>query len=853
MAAFDTYKDTKFSAVDAGESVKLSSNAATDPTGSSDYRLYRNGTDLYWWNGSSAKKLNDQSGGGGGAGGLDGAYSAAQNSVTMDEGPITLTDATAGALNTLVLVKSGAGSGNLLDMAVDAALTGNAIDIDMNLGVAAKAIYIDNGAGARTGSDLNVKSDSTGTHSVIDIDASGSGAVTGFDFQGSYNGSPAGQAMSVTFDANDNLDTKVMLLTTNAGARGVMFDLDLGHTDSGTTSHVFDIDASGIIDSNIFDFATSAACTGNVINIVMDNAVGGTALRVAGAGVRTEPFIELIGTQTGSADMIDLSADGAFTGDVLDIDMNAAVGGRAINIDVAGARTAALMAVTLDGTFGSSAGGTLWDINVSQTGASASPLFDIDVSGVYTGNIFDYASSAASTGHVFNIDMDANLAGSFLVLDYGNGTRTEDMIQVTFDGAGTAPFWDINITNTGAGGTSDYWDIDVTGVYTGSILDIAYSSAAATGDAIAIDMGTAVAASALVLLGAGARTDDMIKIDDSSTGNSHIFDINMTGAYTGNILDISFATAAATGEAIQIVMGTNVSGSALVLTGTGSRTDDLIKIDDDSTGNSHTFDINFSGAYTGNCLDVTYATAAATGNALDLNMGTNVEGMAISVNSAATGTSGEGSALDVVHSGNLAAGADVVRIESTGSPSATSHVLAVEQTTGAGLAGSYALYVNATGANVEGLKVDAGNVVFDENLTVSGTLSYKQLTEVVTSANVITAAETGSVFFLNAAAEFASTLPAPAAGLHFTFIVTGAPSGANYTITTNNSDNIILGQVHSSTGGNADSETSGADTINFVDGSSVVGDTVQVWCDGTNWFAQCFSDADGGITITTAS
>ena len=553
----------------------------------------------------------------------------------------------------------------------------------------------------------------------------------------------------------------------------------------------------------MFDFATSAACTGNVLNIVMDNAVAGTALRVTGAGVRTEPFVELISTATGSADMVDLSADGAFTGDVLDIDMNAAVGGRAINIDVAGARTAALMAVTLDGTFGSSAGGTLWDINVSQTGASASPLFDIDVSGVYTGNIFDIALTAAATGHVFNVDMDANLAGSFLVLDYGNGTRTEDMIQVTFDGAGTAPFWDVNITNTGAGGTSDWMDIDVTGVYTGSILDIVYSSAAATGDAIVIDMGTAVAASALVLAGAGARTDDMIKIDDASTGNAHIFDINFTGVYTGNCLDISYATSAATGDAINIAMGTAVAGSAIVLNGTGARTDDMIKIDDDSTGNSHIFDINMSGIYTGNVLDVAFATAAATGDAIKLAMGTNVAGQAIVVTSAATGVTAEGSGLDIAHTGDLVAGADLARFTSTGSPSSTSNLVAIEQTTGAGTAGAYALYINATGTNVEALKVDAGGVVFDETLTVTGAATFT--TGAQSTAVAVTATSDGLTTGLigagsryvtatSASANDIVTLPAATVGNIITMYV-GAngcevrtPSGSNVKINNVDSD-----------------------------------------------------------------
>lgn len=74
----------------------------------------------------------------------------------------------------------------------------------------------------------------------------------------------------------------------------------------------------------------------------------------------------------------------------------------------------------------------------------------------------------------------------------------------------------------------------------------------------------------------------------------------------------------------------------------------------------------------------------------------------------------------VTGSGDLTAGKDLARFISTGSLSSTSNVVAIEQTTGAGVSGSYGLYINCTGANVEALKVDAGAVVFDETLTVTG-------------------------------------------------------------------------------------------------------------------------------------
>jgi hypothetical protein len=166
---------------------------------------------------------------------------------------------------------------------------------------------------------------------------------------------------------------------------------------------------------------------------------------------------------------------------------------------------------------------------------------------------------------------------------------------------------------------------------------------------------------------------------------------------------------------------------------------------------------------------------------------------------------------------------------------------------------------NGTEFSITASYSGGGGVVFDETLTVTGattlssTLTYRHLTETVAEANVIAASESGTVFFLNDATEFASTLPAPAAGLHFTFIVTGAPAGADYTITTNAGANIILGMVVASTGGDEDSETSGCDTISFVGGKSTVGDKVDVYCDGTNWFAYGICDATGAITLTTAA
>ena len=133
-----------------------------------------------------------------------------------------------------------------------------------------------------------------------------------------------------------------------------------------------------------------------------------------------------------------------------------------------------------------------------------------------------------------------------------------------------------------------------------------------------------------------------------------------------------------------------------------------------------------------------------------------------------------------------------------------------------------------------------------------GSVTGATTSEVVTATNAITAAESGTTFFLNSTTEFVSTLPAPALGLTYTFIVAAAPSGASYTIVTNGSANIIKGMAVNAAGAAGDTGTAD-DTISFVDGQAVAGDMVEVISDGTSWFAYGVSRVAAGITFTQAS
>lgn len=125
-------------------------------------------------------------------------------------------------------------------------------------------------------------------------------------------------------------------------------------------------------------------------------------------------------------------------------------------------------------------------------------------------------------------------------------------------------------------------------------------------------------------------------------------------------------------------------------------------------------------------------------------------------------------------------------------------------------------------------------------------------TEIVTATNVITASESGKTFFLNSATEFVSTLPAPALGLRFKFIVTAAPAAASYTVVAAAAATIIRGHVLTSqdAGGTADSETTGVNALTFVDGKAVVGDWAEFVCDGTNYYVQASSKVFDAITLS---
>jgi hypothetical protein len=147
------------------------------------------------------------------------------------------------------------------------------------------------------------------------------------------------------------------------------------------------------------------------------------------------------------------------------------------------------------------------------------------------------------------------------------------------------------------------------------------------------------------------------------------------------------------------------------------------------------------------------------------------------------------------------------------------------------------------------------NSLPDKRTVTALTAAFKNAVfgaEVTNITRQVVADENGATIFLNLATGFVTTLPLPVRGLRYTFICVTAPAGGSYTIVTANSANIIKGN-QTPVDGLAGGFSTTADTINFVSALAVAGDKVEVFSDGTSWFAYAISKVATGVTFSTAS
>ena len=117
-------------------------------------------------------------------------------------------------------------------------------------------------------------------------------------------------------------------------------------------------------------------------------------------------------------------------------------------------------------------------------------------------------------------------------------------------------------------------------------------------------------------------------------------------------------------------------------------------------------------------------------------------------------------------------------------------------------------------------------------------------------AYTVLASDSGKTFMLSATGgTVAITLPTTLAeGLHYKFVtLEDTPSNA----ITIGAGSAIIDMVMKDPGGNASNSTAGTAVSNIIVGAtSTQGDYINIFCDGTTWYAECLSGIDDAITTS---
>ena len=101
-------------------------------------------------------------------------------------------------------------------------------------------------------------------------------------------------------------------------------------------------------------------------------------------------------------------------------------------------------------------------------------------------------------------------------------------------------------------------------------------------------------------------------ITRTGAGASHDIDVNVTGAGSENVLDITYATGANTGNAIDLNMGTNLAGNALDIARAGIATGKHIALSQTGAGTGDFLEINLTNTTAAIALDIQGTVATTT-------------------------------------------------------------------------------------------------------------------------------------------------------------------------------------------------------------------------------------------------
>ena len=133
----------------------------------------------------------------------------------------------------------------------------------------------------------------------------------------------------------------------------------------------------------------------------------------------------------------------------------------------------------------------------------------------------------------------------------------------------------------------------------------------------------------------------------------------------------------------------------------------------------------------------------------------------------------------------------------------------------------------------------------------SGVSDFKLKYEEIAAARTLTAADSGKVFGVNQASAYEITLPLAAsagAGWNAKFVLSTVAANA-VTIANNTAEDTIVGMTAGGDGGAGSSAESAVDEIVFISGAQL-GDQVEIFCNGVNYFAKAQCHDVAHVTIS---
>lgn len=150
------------------------------------------------------------------------------------------------------------------------------------------------------------------------------------------------------------------------------------------------------------------------------------------------------------------------------------------------------------------------------------------------------------------------------------------------------------------------------------------------------------------------------------------------------------------------------------------------------------------------------------------------------------------------------------------------------------------------------IKVTAAKGLFQTGgttLVPNGTLSGQLRCAMTTAANTtLTAADSGKLILLDGSVTHDVTLPSPVAGIHFKFVLIDATADVDIVQAAAADD--FKGGLTNFAGAAGDTPTASDTKIIFDQtGGAVVGDTVVLECDGTNWLVTGQVAAAAGVVF----